>query len=65
MVLKFVKYFVDVDADKLRKMLTLTEVDLQDNPLTKETEDKLKDIDVFMVQVGESDPAGKQLDHVE
>ena len=65
MVVKFVKYFVDVDADKLRKMLTLIEVDLQDNPLTTETEDKLKDIDVFTVQVGESDPAGKQLDHVE
>lgn len=55
----------DVDTDKLRKMLTLTEVDLQDNPLTTETADKLRDIDVFTVQVGESDPAGKQLDNVE
>ena len=61
----FLTIFVDVDTDKLRKMLTLTEVDLQDNPLTTETADKLRDIDVFTVQVGESDPAGKQLDNVE
>ena len=46
-------------------MLTLSEVDLQDNPLSKETEEKLKDIDVFSVLVGESDPIGKQLDNVE
>ena len=46
-------------------MLTLSEVDLQDNPLTKETEEKLKAIDVFTVLVGDSDPVGKQLDNVE
>ena len=46
-------------------MLALTEVDLQDNPLTSETQDKLKAIDVFTVQIGESDPEGKQLNTVE
>ena len=58
-------YVSEVDVERLRKMLTLSEVDLQDNPLSKETEEKLKDIDVFNVLVGESDPIGKQLDNVE
>ena len=58
-------YVSDVDVERLRKMLTLSEVDIQDNPLSKETEEKLKDIDVFSVLVGESDPIGKQLDNVE
>ena len=55
----------DIDTERLRKMLTLTEVDLQDNPLTTEVEEKLKDIDVFTILVGDSDPIGKQLDNVE
>ena len=58
-------YVSEIDVERLRKMLTLSEVDLQDNPLSKETEEKLKDIDVFSVLVGESDPIGKQLDNVE
>ena len=66
--LRIIFYFIyvsEVDVERLRKMLTLSEVDLQDNPLSKETEEKLKDIDVFSVLVGESDPIGKQLDNVE
>lgn len=55
----------DVDVERLRKLLTLSEVDLQDNPLTTETEGKLKEIDVFTVLVGVSDPEGKDLHKVE
>lgn len=55
----------NVDVERLRKLLTLSEVDLQDNPLTTETEGKLKEIDVFTVLVGVSDPEGKDLHKVE
>jgi hypothetical protein len=46
-------------------MSSLRELDLQDNPLPEETQGRLRDIDMFTVHIGDSDPVGKELEEVE
>lgn len=55
----------DVDIEALKKMSSLKEINLQDNPLNESTQQILKDIDTFAVLVGESDPIGKELEELE
>ncbi|XP_060601694.1 leucine-rich repeat-containing protein 40-like [Ruditapes philippinarum] len=54
-----------IDLERLRKMSSLRELDLQDNPLPEETQGMLRDIDMFTVHIGDSDPVGKELEEVE
>lgn len=46
-------------------MASLREIDLQDNPLPMEVQQRLKDIDMFTVHIGDTDPVGKQLEELE
>lgn len=55
----------DVDIERLNKMSSLRELDLQDNSLTEDVKEKLQDVELFTVLLGESDPLGKQLEDVE
>ncbi|XP_045214384.2 leucine-rich repeat-containing protein 20-like [Mercenaria mercenaria] len=55
----------ELDFERLRKMASLRELDLQDNPLPEELQQQLKDIDMFTVHIGASDPIGKELEEVE
>ena len=46
-------------------MNSLQELDLQDNPLRDDTKTQLSEMKLFTVQVGASDPVGKELDDLE
>ncbi|KAL3875903.1 hypothetical protein ACJMK2_033808 [Sinanodonta woodiana] len=55
----------ELDVTKLKRMLSLTEIDLQDNPLPEQLSTELLEIKVFTVLLGDSDPVGAQLEEVE
>ncbi|XP_052268314.1 leucine-rich repeat and death domain-containing protein 1-like [Dreissena polymorpha] len=55
----------DLEVSRLNSMSALVELDIQDNPLSADTQTALSDMDWFTVHLGESDPVGKSLDKLD
>ena len=61
----FCCYFSEVTLDRLLQMSSLGDLDIQDNPLSDETQTALDKVEIINISTGVSDPKGRELEELE